>query len=169
MSLQIVCGDIVTMKTDVIVNAANSHLLPGTGVCGAVFTAAGFFRLFIACRKINRCLVGEAVMTDAYKLPAKKIIHTVGPKYKKNSEKRDRLLYLCYKSSLIIAKSNKLKSIAFPLISSGAYGYPPLKALDIAISAIKDFLCDNELDVYIVIYNRKFYEELNKVDINSQI
>lgn len=160
MPLTFLRADITTLSCDAIVNAANTKLLPGGGVCGAIFKAAGFLPLALACRKIGSCAVGSAVMTQGFKLKAKAIIHTVGPVYGKDPANQDRLLGDCYRNSLRLAAENGFESIAFPLISSGIYGYPKDKALRIATNAIKDFLQESETDmqVFLVVYDKASFE-----------
>ena len=160
MPLTFLRADITTLSCDAIVNAANTKLLPGGGVCGAIFKAAGFLPLALACRKIGSCAVGDAVMTKGFKLKAKAIIHTVGPIYGKDPANQDRLLGDCYRNSLRLAAENGFESIAFPLISSGIYGYPKDKALNIATNAIKDFLQASETDmqVFLVVYDKASFE-----------
>ncbi len=160
MPLTFLRADITTLSCDAIVNAANTKLLPGGGVCGAIFKAAGFLPLALACRKIGSCAVGDAVMTKGFKLKAKAIIHTVGPVYGKDPANQDRLLGDCYRNSLRLAAENGFESIAFPLISSGIYGYPKDKALNIATNAIKDFLQASETDmqVFLVVYDKASFE-----------
>ena len=160
MPLTFLRADITTLSCDVVVNAANTKLLPGGGVCGAIFKAAGFLPLALACRKIGSCAVGSAVMTKGFKLKAKAIIHTVGPVYGKDPANQDRLLGDCYRNSLRLAAENGFESIAFPLISSGIYGYPKDKALNIATNAIKDFLQESETDmqVFLVVYDKASFE-----------
>ncbi|SFJ11140.1 O-acetyl-ADP-ribose deacetylase (regulator of RNase III), contains Macro domain [Terrisporobacter glycolicus] len=155
MPFQILHNDITNMNTDVIVNAANSKLLMGGGVCGAIFRAAGEKELQKECEKIKHCPVGEAVITKAYNLKAKYIIHTAGPIYKDGNSDEAKFLKSAYETSLKLAKDYNLKSIAFPLISSGIYGYPQKEALNIAVSTIKEFLADNEMDIYLVVFDRK--------------
>lgn len=155
MPFKIVENDMTNMKTDAIVNAANSSLQRGSGVCGAIFAAAGIEALQNECDVLGGCKVGEAVITDGYDLHASKIIHTVGPIWKGGDYGEEELLYRAYKSSLQLALKNKLESISFPLISSGVYGYPKDKAFNIAISAIGDFLLEHEIDVYLVVYNKE--------------
>ncbi len=160
MPLTFLRADITTLSCDAIVNAANTKLLPGGGVCGAIFKAAGFLPLALACRKIGSCAVGSAVMTQGFKLKAKAIIHTVGPVYGKDPANQDRLLGDCYRNSLRLAAENGFESIAFPLISSGIYGYPKDKALNIATNAIKGFLQKSETDmqVFLVVYDKASFE-----------
>ena len=155
MPFQILHNDITKMNTDAIVNAANSKLLMGGGVCGAIFRAAGEEELQKECEQIKQCPVGHAVITKAYNLKAKYIIHTVGPIYKDGNSNEAKLLKSAYETSLKLAKDYNLKSIAFPLISSGIYGYPKKEALNIAISSIKEFLDDNDMDIYLVVFDRK--------------
>lgn len=155
MPFQILHNDITKMNTDAIVNAANSKLLMGGGVCGAIFRAAGEKELQKECEQIKQCPVGHAVITKAYNLKAKYIIHTVGPIYKDGNSNEANFLKSAYETSLKLAKDYNLKSIAFPLISSGIYGYPKKEALNIAISSIKEFLDDNDMDIYLVVFDRK--------------
>lgn len=155
MPFQILHNDITNMNTDVIVNAANSKLLMGGGVCGAIFRAAGEKELQKECEQIKHCPVGQAVITKAYNLKAKYIIHTVGPIYKDGNSNEAKFLKSAYETSLNLAKDYNLKSIAFPLISSGIYGYPKEEALNIAVSTIKEFLADNDMDIYLVVFDRK--------------
>ncbi len=163
MPFNIIRNDITKLKTDAIVNAANSALLAGNGVCGAIFTAAGIEKLQAECNKIGHCDIGDAVITMGYNLPAKYVIHTVGPVYGQNPKEEENQLYSCYKSSLNLAKDKGLNSIAFPLISSGIYGYPKAEALKIATRAIKDFLAENEMDISLVVYDRKAFEISGKL------
>lgn len=155
MPFQILHNDITNMDTDAIVNAANSRLQRGGGVCGAIFMAAGEEELQRECDQISPCPVGHAVITKGYNLKARYIIHTVGPIYEGGNSNEAKLLKSAYKTSLKLAKDYNLKSIAFPLISSGIYGYPKKEALNIAVSTIKEFLNDNEMDIYLVVFDRK--------------
>lgn len=152
MSFQIKHGDICDMDVDVIVNAANSHLRMGGGVCGAIFNRAGARELQLECDQKGFCPVGKAVITNGYNLKAKYIIHAVGPVYHDGKHDEANLLASAYYSSLELAKSYKCKSIAFPLISSGIYGYPRDEAMEIAKETINEFLVNNEMDVYLVLY-----------------
>lgn len=154
MPLEIVRNDITKMEVDVIVNAANSALQEGGGVCGAIFSASGADKLQAACNEIGGCSVGRAVMTEGFQLQAKKIIHTVGPIWHGGSSNEEKLLSNCYKNSLSLAVEHGYESIAFPLISTGIYGYPKEQAIQIAISTISAFLMDHEIHVYIVVYDK---------------
>ncbi|MEJ2657552.1 MAG: O-acetyl-ADP-ribose deacetylase [Desulfobacterales bacterium] len=139
--IEIMQGDITALKLDAIVNAANTTLLGGGGVDGAIHRAAGP-GLLDECRKIGGCPTGEARITAAYNLPAKHVIHTVGPVYRGKDNDR-RLLSLCYTNSLKLAAKNKITSIAFPAISCGAYGYPVKEACRIAMDTTCQFLEKN--------------------------
>ena len=157
MPFRIIRDDITRLDTDAIVNAANNHLLAGGGVCGAIFSAAGADELQKACDKIGYCKTGDAVITKGFHLKAKYIIHTVGPVYGQNPKEEEQQLYSCYQKSLKLAKKKHLESVAFPLISSGIYGYPKTEAMKIATKAIKDFLAENEMQVFLVVYDQKAF------------
>ena len=131
MPFEIVRNDITKMSVDAIVNAANSVLAPGGGVCGAIFTAAGYDHLDTACRAIGHCDVGQAVITDGFQLPAKYVIHAVGPIWQGGGKNEAELLKSCYRNALHLAERKECQSIAFPLISSGIYGYPKAEALQV--------------------------------------
>ncbi|WP_405269545.1 macro domain-containing protein [Methanobrevibacter sp.] len=135
--------DITDLRTDAIVNAANSQLRQGGGVCGAIFRKAGATKLANACNDIGHCKTGNAVITPGFNLPAKYVIHAVGPIWQGGNSNESELLYNAYKQSLILAKENDCCSIAFPLISSGIYGYPKEQAWQIAIQSCSDFIYDN--------------------------
>jgi O-acetyl-ADP-ribose deacetylase (regulator of RNase III) len=132
-------GNIVTLDVDAIVNAANSTLLGGGGVDGAIHRAAGP-ELLEECRKLNGCRTGNAVITRGYRLPARHVIHTVGPVWQGGGAGEAELLASCYRNSLAIATERKLESVAFPSISTGAYGYPIEQAAKIAVATVGDEL-----------------------------
>ena len=154
MPFSLVRNDIVNMRVDAIVNAANSSLAPGGGVCGAIFAAAGRTALDKACRTIGHCDVGSAVITPGFDLPARYVIHAVGPIWQGGSRGEADLLHSCYTRALHLARENGCESIAFPLISSGIFGYPKPQALRVAINAIEEFLLKYEMQVYLVIFDR---------------
>lgn len=157
MPLLFVRDNIVHMKTDAIVNAANTELHPGGGVCGSIFDRAGFADMEKACRKIGGCSVGSAVITPGFALPAKYVIHAVGPIWQGGGHNEEMLLHSCYTESLKLAKKHRLESIAFPLISSGIFRYPKEEALQVAVSAISEFLLKNDMTVYIVVYDERSF------------
>lgn len=162
MSLQIIRNDITKMKVDAIVNAANTGLKMGGGVCGAIFKAAGAKDLQKECDSIGKCNTGEAVITKGYNLPAKYIIHTPGPIWN-GENKSDELLKNCYLNSLKLAKEHNIESIAFPLISSGIYGYPKELAFKIAVLAIQEFLFKNDMEVYLIVFDKSAVEISEKL------
>lgn len=146
--IEIVLGDITQEKVDAIVNAANTSLLGGGGVDGAIHRAAGK-ELFEECKTFNGCKTGEAKMTKGYKLPAKYVIHTVGPVWHGGNSKEKDLLASCYRNCLKLAEKNGIKSIAFPAISTGAYRFPLELAAQIAIAEIKKFLENTKHPLYV--------------------
>jgi O-acetyl-ADP-ribose deacetylase len=158
MPLEIVRNDITKMNVDAIVNAANTELKMGGGVCGAIFRAAGASELQEACDKIGGCKVGEAVITDGFKVAAKHIIHTPGPIWQGGSKQEAVQLKASYANSLELAQNYQCKSIAFPLISTGIYGYPKEEALQLAVSAISSFLFHHDdMLVYLVVFDKKSF------------
>jgi O-acetyl-ADP-ribose deacetylase len=163
-NIKVTKEDITKLKVEAIVNAANTSLLGGGGVDGAIHRAAGS-QLLEECRTLNGCPTGEAKITKGYQLPAKFVIHTVGPIWRKNSSKADELLATCYKNSLAIAKKNNCRTIAFPNISTGVYRFPKVAAAKIAIEEVKNFL-ENDSSIEKVIFvcfdleNYRIYAEL---------
>ena len=154
MPFTIIRNDITKLKVDAIVNAANTLLQMGGGVCGAIFNAAGAKMLQDACDKLAPIKTGEAVITQGFKLPAKHIIHAAGPMYRGGNQGEEALLRSCYANSLELAVKNNCESIAFPLISSGIYGYPKTEALRVATDTIRDFVSEHDIDVTLVVFDK---------------
>ena len=162
--LELYKGDITKLNVDAIVNAANTSLLGGGGVDGAIHRAAGH-ELLEYNRRLGGCTTGEAKISPGFKLPAKYIIHTVGPVWNGGKNNEDKLLANCYKNSLKLATENNIKTIAFPSVSTGVYRFPVERASKIAIKEVKDFLeKDSPIEkVIFVCFDDRTYEIYNEI------
>lgn len=152
MPFRMIHGNIVDVEADAIVNAANTRLMPGGGVCGAIFEAAGFERLYHACQAIGYCEAGQSVATPAFDLKAKYIIHTPGPIWEGGAKGEAVQLASCYTTAMQCAVEHRCRSIAFPLISAGIFGYPKRAAYQVAREAIRKFIDKHDILVELVIF-----------------
>lgn len=172
MPFTIVRQDITKMTVDAIVNAANTDLAMGGGVCGAIFKAAGAQELQAACNQVAPIKTGEAAIIPSFALPCKYVIHAVGPVYRHwNAQQSEALLRSAYTESLRLASKNHIQSIAFPLISSGIFGYPKDEALKVASSAITDYLQSSDMDVFLAVFDKTAFAVSEKLlgEIESYI
>lgn len=162
MPFEIVRNDITNMQVDAIVNTANPKAIVGSGVDAAIHKKAGS-ELLKARKKIGSISVGDAAITPAFDLDANYVIHVVGPVWKGGNQNEEALLSQCYKGALELAKEHKCESIAFPLISTGAFGYPKAPALQIAIKEFSSFLMENDMQIYLVVFSRDAFELSEKL------
>jgi O-acetyl-ADP-ribose deacetylase (regulator of RNase III) len=155
MPLTVIRADITKLQADAIVNAANTSLRQGGGVCGAIFTAAGARELQAACDRLAPIQTGEAVVTPGFSLPARYVVHAAGPLWQGGRKGEEELLHAAYTNALRRAVETGCKSVAFPLISSGIYGYPKAEALRAAVGAIQEFLREHDLDVSLALIDEE--------------
>ena len=171
MPFQIIRNDITKVKADAIVNTANPNVAVGSGTDSAIYHAAGEKQLLAERKKIGIMMPGEAAYTPAFNLDAKYVIHTIGPSWIDGNHNEREILYSCYKKSLDLAAELECKSIAFPLIATGVYGFPKDEALQIALAEINKFLLSHEMKVILVVFDRKAFELSSKLvgDIEEYI
>lgn len=162
MPFLLVQGDITLFKVDAIVNAANRELKMGGGVCGAIFKGAGVEAMQQACKGLSPIGTGEVTITRGFSLPSKYVIHAVGPVWTGGDKQEEQLLISCYQKALALAQEKALKSIAFPLISAGIYGYPKEKAYKAAVSTILAFLESHDMTVYLVLFEELFSKDADQ-------
>jgi len=168
--IRILEGDITRQQVEAIVNAANNSLLGGGGVDGAIHREAGP-DLLEECRKLRGCDTGQAKITSGYRLPARHVIHTVGPIWRGGNNREDQLLASCYRSSLTLARQHRIKTIAFPSISTGAYAFPVDRAAAIALREISEFLKNNAVpeEVCVVCFDRRTFDYYQKALSNIEV
>ncbi len=157
---------ITELATDAVVNAANSRLAGGSGVCGAIFREAGWEKMEKACDEIGGCPTGKAVITPGFDLPAKYVIHAVGPMWSGGSRNEPELLYSAYENSLKVAKENGCHSIGFPLISAGIFGYPHMDAWKVALTACNDFIKNDpgyDIEIIFAVLDKEILAKGQKV------